>query len=609
MKKLFRYLKPYRFFAIVSPLMMALEVTCDLLLPYLMSFIVNYGIIGEALPAGSAAFALLRFFCGGTAFSGTQIILTFGLLMLAVTLVGGFFGTACAYTAARAAQGFGHDLRCDAYRRILSLSPEQTDRFTTGSLITRVTNDISMTVDFVESLLRHFVRAPAFFVGGTVLLLSLDVRFGLVLLFSLPVLLLTVFWVLSRAVPLFTRLQKKLDRVNSVLEENITGARIVKASVREASECQRFDGANRELRDVNYRALRMMAVVQPVLLLVQNGAIIAILLLGSRRIAAGVAGMSTGNLMAAVTYTTQILSSVMMVAMIFQSASRAIASAGRVREVLETEPALTDGQETAVPPTEAALSFSHVSFSYPGASGTPVLCDVSFTVKKGETLAVVGPTGAGKTTLLSLIVRFYDSTAGQISVDGVNVKDYRAESLRDKIAFVLQKSELFSGSVADNIRMGRPDATDEEVKAAAKIAQADGFITGFAAGYDTPVAEKGASLSGGQKQRVAIARALCRKPEILLFDDATSALDLSTEAALRRALRENLAGVTVVIVAQRIASVRDADRVAVLSKDGRLVGLAPHEELLESCPLYREICESQMRGREKKSGKEENGHG
>lgn len=609
MKKLFRYLKPYRFFAIVSPLMMALEVTCDLLLPYLMSFIVNYGIIGEALPAGSAAFALLRFFCGGTAFSGTQIILTFGLLMLAVTLVGGFFGTACAYTAACAAQGFGHDLRCDAYRRILSLSPEQTDRFTTGSLITRVTNDISMTVDFVESLLRHFVRAPAFFVGGTVLLLSLDVRFGLVLLFSLPVLLLTVFWVLSRAVPLFTRLQKKLDRVNSVLEENITGARIVKASVREASECQRFDGANRELRDVNYRALRMMAVVQPVLLLVQNGAIIAILLLGSRRIAAGVAGMSTGNLMAAVTYTTQILSSVMMVAMIFQSASRAIASAGRVREVLETEPALTDGQETAVPPAEAALSFSHVSFSYPGASGTPVLLDVSFTVKKGETLAVVGPTGAGKTTLLSLIVRFYDSTAGQISVDGVNVKDYRAESLRDKIAFVLQKSELFSGSVADNIRMGRPDATDEEVKAAAKIAQADGFITGFAAGYDTPVDEKGASLSGGQKQRVAIARALCRKPEILLFDDATSALDLSTEAALRRALRENLAGVTVVIVAQRIASVRDADRVAVLSKDGRLVGLAPHEELLESCPLYREICESQMRGREKKSGKEENGHG
>ena len=238
-----------------------------------------------------------------------------------------------------------------------------------------------------------------------------------------------------------------------------------------------------------------------------------------------------------------------------------------------------------------------------------MLCDVSFTVKKGETLAVVGPTGAGKTTLLSLIVRFYDSTAGQISVDGVNVKDYRAESLRDKIAFVLQKSELFSGSVADNIRMGRPDATDEEVKAAAKIAQADGFITGFAAGYDTPVAEKGASLSGGQKQRVAIARALCRKPEILLFDDATSALDLSTEAALRRALRENLAGVTVVIVAQRIASVRDADRVAVLSKDGRLVGLAPHEELLESCPLYREICESQMRGREKKSGKEENGYG
>ena len=609
MKKLFRYLRPYRFFAIVSPLMMALEVTCDLLLPYLMSFIVNYGILGEALPAGSAAFALLRFFCGGTVFSGTQIILTFGLLMLAVTLVGGFFGTACAYTAARAAQGFGHDLRCDAYRRILSLSPEQTDRFTTGSLITRVTNDISMTVDFVESLLRHFVRAPAFFVGGTVLLLSLDVRFGLVLLFSLPLLLLTVFWVLSRAVPLFTRLQKKLDRVNSVLEENITGARIVKASVREASECQRFDGANRELRDVNYRALRMMAVVQPVLLLVQNGAIIAILLLGSRRIAAGVAGMSTGNLMAAVTYTTQILSSVMMVAMIFQSASRAIASAGRVREVLETEPALTDGQETAVPPAEAALSFSHVSFSYPGASGTPVLLDVSFTVKKGETLAVVGPTGAGKTTLLSLIVRFYDSTAGQISVDGVNVKDYRAESLRDKIAFVLQKSELFSGSVADNIRMGRPDATDEEVKAAAKIAQADGFITGFAAGYDTPVAEKGASLSGGQKQRVAIARALCRKPEILLFDDATSALDLSTEAALRRALRENLAGVTVVIVAQRIASVRDADRVAVLSKDGRLVGLAPHEELLESCPLYREICESQMRGREKKSGKEENGHG
>ena len=592
MRKLFRYLRPYWRYAVVSPLLMILEVTADLCLPYLMSFIVNYGIIGEDISQSPIAAGIMGIVVPHGSPTGLQIIFTFGALMLLVTLVGGCFGTLCAYTAAKASQGFGHDLRRDAYARVMALSIEQTDKFTTGSLVTRMTNDIAMIVEFMEMILRMFVRAPFFMIGGTIFLLTLDVQFGVVLLAALPVMLITLILVLSRAVPLFGTVQKRLDRVNCVVQENVSGARVVKAYVREDYECDRFREANGELRNVNYRVQKLMAVIHPVLVVVQNFAVIAVIWLGGNQIADGIAGMSTGNIMAAVTYTIQVVSSIMMITMMFQSVSRALASAARVREVIDCEPVIQSGTRDAAP-AEVAVSFRGVSFRYPGTVGAPVLQNIDLEVRRGETLAIVGATGSGKSSLVRLIPRFYDATEGEVLVDGVPVKEYDLKKLRRKIGFVLQKSELFSDTVANNIRWGREDATDEEIRAAAAVAQADGFVTGFSEGYDTFVAEKGASLSGGQKQRLSIARALSRKPEILILDDATSALDLATEAKLRHALRDTLQGSTVILIAQRIASVREADRIAVI-ENGTIKACAPHEELMATCDTYREIYASQM---------------
>ena len=592
MKQLFRYLKPYWHYAVISPILMILEVTADLCLPYLMSFIVNYGIIGDNIAESRFASFVMDLLFGAGNYRSLHIIITFGVMMLMVTLVGGFFGTLCAYTAAKASQGFGHDLREAAYKRVMSLSIEQTDQFTTGSLVTRMTNDIAMIVEFMEMILRMFVRAPFFMIGGTFFLLTLDVKFGVVLLAALPILILTLVLVLCRAVPLFGTVQKRLDRVNCVVQENVTGARVVKAYVREDYECERFREANGALRDVNYRVHKLMAVIHPVLVIAQNFAVIAIILIGGNRIASEVGGMSTGNVMAAVTYTIQVVSSIMMITMMFQSVSRALASARRVREVVDCEPVICGGTETAAP-APVAVCFRNVSFRYPGTVGSPILQDINLEVRKGETLAIVGATGSGKSSLVRLIPRFYDAVEGEVLVDGLPVGQYDLTQLRKKIGFVLQKSELFSETVANNIRWGKEDATDEEVRAAAVIAQADGFVRDFAEGYDTLVAEKGASLSGGQKQRLSIARALVRRPEILILDDATSALDLVTEAALRRALGEAMADTTVILIAQRIASVKEADRIAVL-ENGTIKACAPHDELMETCATYREIYASQM---------------
>lgn len=593
MKKLFRYLRPYWRSAVLSPFLMIGEVLCDLCLPFLMSFIVNFGILGEDIGASPAASFLIGIFYPKGGYTPLSIIILFGILMLVVTLIGGFFGTLCAYTAARASQSFGNDLRRDAYKRVMSLSIEQTDRFTTGSLVTRMTNDIAMIVEFIEMILRMFVRAPMFFVGGTIFLLALDVRFGVVLLISLPVLLVTLLLVLARAVPLFGTVQKRLDRVNCVVQENVGGARIVKASVQENYENARFDEANGALRSINYRVLRLMAVMTPVLILVQNLAVIAIIYIGGSNIAEGLGGMSTGNVMAAVTYTTQVITSIMMVTMMFQSVSRAMASATRVREVLDTVPVVVGGNETAGMGAEIAVSFKGVGFRYPDTAGDPVLHDINLDIRKGETLAIVGATGSGKSSLVQMIPRFYDPTAGEILVDGRPVTDYTLTALRHKIGFVLQKSELFSGTVANNVRWGKQDATMDEVRDATAVAQASAFIEGFPDGYETAVAEKGASLSGGQKQRLSIARAVARGPEILILDDATSALDLSTEAALQKALRARMKDTTVIMIAQRVASVKNADRIAVI-EDGTIRHCAPHAELLEISETYRDIYASQM---------------
>ena len=594
--KLSKYLKPYAFYAVLSPLLMIGEVAADLCLPYLMSFIVDFGIAEDGLVKigeNKLAVGVMNALFGAGQYTQLNVILTFGVMMLVITLIGGFFGTFCAYAAARASQGFGNDLRCDAYRRVMSLSIEQTDDFTTGSLVTRMTGDIAMMVEFVEMLLRMFVRSPMFLIGGTVMLLTLNVEFGTVLLCALPVLLITLILVLARAVPMYSVVQKKLDRVNAVVQENVSGARVVKACVREAYEHNRFSVANGELRDVNYRVLRLMSVLHPVMNIVQNLAILSIIALGGIAIGDGVDGMTTGTLMAGVNYVTSVLHSVMMVTMMFQSVSRAMASGKRIREVLDTEPVIADGEVEEGQEGEIAVSFRNVSFRYPGTTGRPVLKNIDLDVFRGETLAVIGATGCGKTSLVQLIPRFYDATEGEVLVDGVNVKDYRLKNLRKKLGYVMQKSELFSDTVRGNVRWGRPEATVEEIKEAAETAQAASFVEGFADGYDTFIAEKGASLSGGQKQRMSIARALVRKPEIMILDDATSALDLSTEAKLREAMHKTLADTTVIMVAQRIASVKHADRIAVIEADGTIVHCAPHDELMRVSATYRDIVSSQ----------------
>ena len=569
--KLSKYLKPYWFFAILAPLLMIGEVTVDLLQPKLMSKIVDEGVLGGNM----------------------EIIIKTGALMLVLVLFGGLFGVACAYFASRAAQGFGHDLRVDSFKKVMSLSIEQTDKFTTGSLVTRMTNDVSMMQELVQMALRMFVRAPMFFVGGSIMMLTLDVKFSVVALIGLPILASLIFIFLRRATPLFSLVQKRLDRVNSVVQENVSGARVIKAYVREDYENERFDRANKGLFEVNYKVMTIMCLLSPLMMIVMNFAVIAVIYIGGHEAAAQ--NMKPGTIMAAVTYLTQIFHSVMMLNNMFQTMSRSSASAKRIVEVLESDPVIASGEVYEGDADEdTCIELRDVDFSYPGAVGRPVLQGVSLKVRRGETLAVIGSTGSGKSSLVKLIPRFYDATQGEVLVDGVNVREYSLTALRKKIGFVMQKSELFSDTIMGNIRWGKEDASEDEIVRAAEIAQADGFIRGFSEGYDTFIAEKGASLSGGQKQRISIARALVRCPEILILDDSTSALDLATESRLRAALRDEFKDSTVIMIAQRIASVKEADRIAVID-GGRIVACDTHENLLEYCREYVEIYNSQMK--------------
>lgn len=578
--KVLRYLKPYWLFALLCPLAMILEVSMDLLQPTLMSDIVDNGILGDAAVDENLRYVLIT-----------------GLKMLVFSLIGCFGGIASAAFGTAAAQKMGNDLRKDSFAKVMHMSFQQTDKFTTGSLVTRLTNDITAIQEFVAMSLRMFVRTGMQFIGGIAVILTLNVNFGIVLVISLPVQLIAVAIIMKKASPLFSIVQSRLDKVNSVVQENVSGARVVKAFTREEYEINRFDNANTDLMTTNLKVQKLLATLNPILMIIMNASVIAIIMIGGFQVEAK--AMQVGEVMAAVTYITQILMSVMMVGMMFQQVSRSAASMKRVNEVLSTNPVISDGHKSADSDNSGTVEFRNVGFSYPGSSGKPVLSGIDLKAEKGQMIAILGSTGCGKTSLVNLVPRFYDATKGDVLVDGVNVKDYDVDTLRSKIGVVLQKSELFSGTVAENIRWGCEVATDEEVKTAAKIAQAEEFIDGFNDGYDTMISEKGASLSGGQKQRMAIARAIIKKPEILIFDDSTSALDLSTEAKLHKALRENLSGVTVIMIAQRIASVMRADKIAVL-ENGSICAFGTHKELMESSSVYRDIYYSQM-----KQGEEE----
>lgn len=579
--KLISYLKKYWFVALISPIFMAGEVIVDLLQPKLMSKIVN-----TVIESGEMSVVM------------NTIAITC-LQMLGLVAVGGFMGIMCCYTASLASQGFGSDVRVDAFNKVMSLSLEQTDKFTTGSLVTRLTNDITTIQDLVQMILRMFVRAPIFFFGGLMMCLTLDVAFGYVVLAALPLVLVIVAVMVIKAVPKFSIVQKKLDRVNSVVQESITGARVVKAYTREDFEIARFEEANRDFQKTNLGVMNIMAAIWPLLSIVMNVSVLAIIYIGGWQVEA--ARINVGDVMAAVQYISQVLSSIMMMSFMFQSIARGSACAARVREVLEADPTIVGGHETEGH-EKGTVRFENVSFKYPGAVGHNVLDGISFTVNKGETVAIIGATGSGKSSIVNLIPRFYDPVGGSVYVDGVDVKDWDLNALRQKIGFVLQKSELFSGGIDENIRWGKTDATLDEIQAAAKIAQADEFISKMEDGYESYVAEKGASLSGGQKQRVAISRAVLRKPEIIIFDDSTSALDLSTEAKLRAGLNKEFEGTTVIMIAQRIASVMHADRIAVI-ENGKITAFDNHDNLMKTSETYRDIYSSQM----KNNGGEQNG--
>lgn len=568
--KLSKYLKPYALFAVLTPLSMVGEVLGDLLQPKLMSKIVDDGVLGQDM----------------------DLIIRTGLLMILVLIGGGACGIAASAFGGIASQSFSRDLRVDVFKRVMGLSFEQTDKFTTGSLVTRLTADITAIQQMVDFMLRMLVRDSLLFFGGIIMMLTLNVRFGIIILCALPIEIIMMIVILKKANPYYSIVAKRLDSVNSVVQENVTGARVVKAYVREDTEEKRFDDANISLMESNLRVQTLMAILQPLLMIILNLSVIAVIVIGGWQVQAQ--AMKVGEVMAAITYLTQVLHGVMMMSMMFQTLAKASASANRLREVLETDPVIKSGSVSLSDKTGGTVSFKNVSFSYPETKGRPVISDLTLDIKSGESVAILGATGSGKSSLVNLIPRFYDCTAGEVLVDGVNVKDCKLDELRKKVGIVLQKSELFSGTVEDNIKWGDKNATHEEVISAAQAAQADEFIQKIPAGYEGIIAEKGASLSGGQKQRLSISRAVLKKPEILILDDSTSALDLGTEAKLRAEIDRKMSGTTLIIIAQRIQSVKSCDRIAVLDH-GKLCACDTHENLLKTCEVYQDIYASQVK--------------
>ena len=571
---MWKYIKPYLPIMILAGLCMICEISIDLLQPMLMTTIVDDGVLG--LNNGGVG--------------DMNIILKYGLIMVGLVVLGGAGGLSCGVFSNMGSENAGNAMRKDCFRNIMRFSFPQMDRFGTGALITRMTNDITQ----VQGMLRYFVsgavRTSIMFFGSIYFMFKLYPQFGLVVVCALPFILAAILLCLRKANPHFAEMQEQLDRVNSIMQEDISGIRIIKACVRETYEKLRFGKTNDKLIRSHLSVLVVFAVMSPVINAIMYIVVIAIFLVGSVQVSGG--GATPGAIMGAITYTTQLLDSILSLVMLFQNISRGMVSWKRVKEILTCEPDLKDGGFSGDTEEKGRIEFRDVSFSYPG-TGKPILQHVNLNISPGETIAIMGATGCGKSTLINLIPRFYDVTSGQILVDGVDVRDYDQQALRSKISLALQNCELFSTSISENISWGDLEASEEAIRAAAVIAQADNFIQGTPNGYETVVAERGMSLSGGQRQRVSIARAVLKNAEILIFDDSTSALDLKTEADLYDALDRLDTSATRIIVAQRIASVRRADRI-VLLEGGTIAACGTHEELLQSCAIYQDIYHSQI---------------
>ena len=574
-----KYLKKYWFFALLAPIFMIGEVSMDLLQPELMSRIIDDGVLG--LNNGGVG--------------NLNTVITIGLKMIGFVALGGICGIMSGVFANLCAQQFGNDVRKAVFKRIMELSFEQTDKFSTGSLITRVTNDITQLQNFVMQCLRGFVRTSMLFIGGIACMVSLNMEFGIIIACALPFVAVCVVYFIAKANPKFTVLQKKLDKVNNVMQENVSGARVVKAYVKEDYETERFEKANNELVSTQLDVLLLLSYMTPIMNIILNLSVVAVIKVGGIQVSAGSA--TPGSVMAAITYCSQVLNAVMRMTMIFQTASRGIASKKRVMEIINCDPAIKSGtynKETAV---KGKVEFKNVSFAYPGMDNENVIENFNLVINPGETIGILGATGCGKSSLVNLIPRFYDVTKGEVLIDDVNVKDYDLQVLRDKVSIALQKPEIFSTTIAENIAWGDDSADIEKIRQAADIAQATEFIDNRTDGMDTQVSQGGHSLSGGQKQRVAISRAVLKNSEILIFDDATSALDLKTEADLYSELSVKKYDVTRIIIAQRIASVKNADRIVVMD-NGRLADVGSHSELIKTSEIYKDIYESQLKGNE-----------
>ena len=584
MKQYKKYVIPYKSAFILGPIFMIVEVLGEIILPKLMSMIINYGCGQDVTVAAKGPAYIIGI---GAAMIGTALLM----------MMGGVLG---AYFAVKASVNFAGDLRRDVFAKVQKFSFANIEKFSTGSLVTRLTNDITNIQNVLSMGLRMLLRAPGMLIGGLIMAFLMNAKLALVFCVVIPVLIIALAFVMKTAFPRFDVMQTKIDGLNSRIQENITNQRVVKSFVRDDFEKETFDRANNELKDKTLRAMKVVILTMPIMTLAMNLTVMAVVWFGGQQILIG--DMPVGNLTAFTTYVTQILMSLMMVSMIMIQGSRAMASSHRILEVLDTDIDLNDdnASEKDRLVTTGEIEFKNVCFRYYKKHKKNVLQSINFTAKPGEVIGIIGSTGSGKSSLVQLIPRLYDCDEGEVLVDGVNVKEYSLNHLRDGVAMVLQKNTLFSGSIMENLRWGDEEATDEQVKEAAKAAQADGFVSEFADGYDRELGQGGVNVSGGQKQRLCIARALLKKPKILILDDSTSAVDTATEAQIRKSFSTTLKDTTKLIIAQRISSVEDADRILVMD-EGQIVGQGTHKELLESCETYQEIYYSQ-RSKEEVAG-------
>lgn len=570
MKRYKKYVKPYMSAFILGPLLMLTEVLGEIMLPKLMSMIINHGVADRNI----------------------SYIIGVGAVMVLMTIIMAVGGIGGAYFSSKASISFTGDLREDLFAKVQDFSFKNIDTYSTGSLVTRLTNDIQQIQNVMMMGLRLMLRAPGMLIGALIMAFLMNAQLAVVVLVMIPILTVTIAVILRTAFPRFTAMQKKLDRLNSGIQEALTNVRVIKSFVREDYEEEKFKDMNLDLKKSSLNAMNVVIATMPVMMLAMNITTLAVVWYGGNIIIGG--GMQVGDLTAFTTYIVQILMSLMMLSMVFLQSSRAMASVKRVNEVMDTEIDLTDNGSARkdLLVRSGKVEFKHVSFSYDTESGEQVLDDISFTAEPGQTIGIVGATGSGKTTLVQMIPRLYDATEGQVLVDGVDVREYSLLNLREGVGMVLQKNVLFSGTIGENLRWGAEDATDEEVRAMAASAQADNFVQSFTHGYETDMGQGGVNVSGGQKQRLCIARALLKKPKILILDDSTSAVDTATESKIRECFQTTLKETTKLIIAQRIGSVEGADKILVLD-EGKIIGMGTHESLLKNCEAYQEIYYSQ----------------